>query len=177
LTPNGRLEKQTFDAVFDVTAPRRSSIFGNQLFTTGLYSYCSVNAEISETVMSMSIAAVGGPSSLGIVSGASGAMPPNQKMTSLFNSIDTSGSGSITQAQFNQAFQTLNPPAVFKAQGADAIWNSLDPQGTGSVSKQNFVNAMKDLMVKLRADSTGTASQVTPGQTLDSSLQSLNILA
>ena len=127
--------------------------------------------------MSVSIAAVGGPANLGIISGASGNMPPNQKMTSLFNSIDTSGSGSINQAQFNQAFQTLNPPAVFKAQGANEIWNSLDPNGTGSVSKQDFVNTMKDLMVQLRADKMAAPSPVAPGQTLDSSLQSLNILA
>ena len=83
-------------------------------------------------------------------------MPPNQKMSNLFNSIDTSGAGSINQAQFNQAFQTLNPPAVFKAQGANAIWSSLDPNGTGSVSKQDFVNTMKDLMAQLRADPVGS---------------------
>src|ERR1039458_514702 len=127
--------------------------------------------------MSMSVAAVSGAGNPHIVSGASGNMPPNQKMSSLFNSIDTSGAGTINQAQFNQAFQTLNPPAVFQAQGADAIWSSLDPNGTGNVSKQDFVNTMKDLMVQLRADPTGAASPVAPGQTLESSLQSLNILA
>jgi hypothetical protein len=73
--------------------------------------------------------------------------------------------------------ETLDPPAVFKAQGANAIWNSLDPNGTGSVSKHDFVNTMKDLMVQLRADKTAAPSPVAPGQTLDSSLQSLNILA
>jgi hypothetical protein len=130
-----------------------------------------------EREMTAPIAAVGGPSTLEIISGASGNMPPNQKMSSLFSSIDTSGAGSINQAQFNQAFQTLNPPAVFKAQGASAIWSSLDPNGIGSVSKQDFINTMKDLMVQLRADPTGTASPIAPGQTLDSSLQSLNILA
>ena len=127
--------------------------------------------------MTAAIAAVGAPANLNIISGASGNMPPNQKMSSLFNSIDTSGAGSINQTQFNQAFQTLNPPAVFKAQGASAIWSALDPNGTGSVSKQDFVNTMKDLMAQLRADPTRTASPVDPGQTLGSSLQSLNILA
>ncbi len=127
--------------------------------------------------MTVAIAAVGGPPSLQIVSGASGNMPPNQKMSNLFDSIDTSGAGSINQSQFNQAFQTLNPPAVFAAQGANAIWNSLDPNGTGSVSKQDFVNTMKDLMAQLRADPSGPSSPVAPGQTVDSSLQSLNILA
>jgi hypothetical protein len=125
----------------------------------------------------MSVAAVGGAGNPHIVSGASGNMPPNQKMSSLFNSIDASGAGSINQSQFDQAFQTLNPPGVFKAQGANAIWSSLDPSGTGSVSQQDFVNTMKGLMVQLRADPTGTTSPVAPGQTLDSSTQSLNILA
>ena len=127
--------------------------------------------------MTVAVAAVGGPPSLEIMSGASGSMPPNQKMSNLFNAIDTSGTGSINQSQFNQAFQTLNPPTAFSSQGANAIWNSLDPNGTGSVSKQDFVNTMKDLMAQLRADPTGTASPVDPGQTLGSSLQSLNILA
>jgi hypothetical protein len=127
--------------------------------------------------MTASIVAVGGPPNLEIISGASGNMPPNQKMSSLFDSIDASGAGSINQAQFNQAFQTLDPPAVFKAQGSSAIWNALDPNGTGNVSMQDFVNTMKDLMVQLRADTTGAAGPVAPGQTLDSSLQSLNILA
>src|SRR5450631_77802 len=127
--------------------------------------------------MSMSVAAVGGAGNPHIVSGASGNMPPNQKMSSLFNSIDTSGAGAINQAQFNQAFQTLDPPAVFKAQGANAIWNSLDTNGTGNVSMPDFVNTMKDLMVQLRADPTTAASPVASGQTLDSSLQFLNILA
>src|SRR5664279_659073 len=119
--------------------------------------------------MTAAIAAVGGPPNLEIISGASGNMPPNQKMSSLFNSIDTGGAGSINQSQFNQAFQTLDPPAVFKAQGSSAIWNALDPNGTGNVSKQDFVNTMKDLMVQLRSDQTGAASPVVPGQTLDSS--------
>ena len=125
----------------------------------------------------MSVAAVSGPGSLNIISGASRSMPPNHKMSNLFNSIDTSGTGSINQAQFNQAFQSHNPPAVFQAQGADGIWSLLDPNKTGNVSKQDFVSTMKDLMFKLRADPTGAASPVAPGQTLNSSLQSLNMLA
>jgi len=104
-------------------------------------------------------------------------MPPSQKMSSLFDKIDNSGTGSINQTQFDQAFQTLNPPSVFQAQGSAVTWSALDSNGTGSVSKPDFVNTMKDLMVQLRADPTGAASPVTPAQTLDSSLQSLNILA
>jgi hypothetical protein len=111
------------------------------------------------------------------MSGASGGMPPQQKMTSLYDNIDTGGSGSITQQQFNQAFQTFNPPPVFQQQGANAIFSALDPNGTGSVSKQEFVSGMSSLMVTLRSDvaSRGTAGP-SPSQTLASSLQSLNSL-
>ena len=70
----------------------------------------------------MDISGVSSSSGLHAVSGASSGAPPQQKMSSLFDSIDTSGSGSITQSQFEQAFQTKNPPAVFQQQGAGAIF-------------------------------------------------------
>jgi hypothetical protein len=116
------------------------------------------------------------------VSGASSSGPPQQKMTSLFDSIDTSGSGSITQSQFDQAFQTKNPPGVFQKQGADAIFASLDPNGTGSVSKQDFVSGMSKMMASLRADNAGQSSQSQSSQSqssqsqdsLTASLQSLS---
>ena len=98
----------------------------------------------------MNVSAVGGISGLNAVSGASYGAPPQQKMSNLFDSIDTSGSGAITEAQFAQAFQTQNPPAVFQRQGADAIFSALDPSGTGSVSKQNFVSTMSQLMVSIQ---------------------------
>ena len=85
-----------------------------------------------------------------IVSGASMRQPPQQKMTNLYNQIDTSGTGSISQAQFMQAFNSLNPPAVFKNAGADAVYNQLDPNNTGSVSQTDFVKGMKSMMVSLR---------------------------
>jgi EF-hand domain pair len=107
------------------------------------------------------------------VSGASYGAPPQQKMSNLFDSIDTSGTGSISQAQFQNAFQTKNPPAVFQKQGADAIFAALDPNGTGSVSKQDFVKTMSSLMASLRA---GDATQSSSGAStsLATSLQTLN---
>ena len=92
-------------------------------------------------------------------------------MSSLFDSIDTSGSGSITQAQFDQAFQSKNPPAVFQKQGADALFAALDPNGTGSVSKQDFVSGMSKLMATLRADNAGQSGSQS---SLAASVQSLN---
>ena len=119
----------------------------------------------------MDITGVGAASGMHAVSGASSSGPPQQKMSELFDSIDTSGSGSITQSQFDQAFQTKNPPTVFQKQGADAIFAALDPNGTGSVSKQDFVAGMKQLMASLRADNGGQAGSQS---SLAASVQSLN---
>jgi hypothetical protein len=115
----------------------------------------------------MDISGVASSSGLYAVSGASNGAPPQQKMSNLFDLIDTSGSGSITQSQFEQAFQTKTPPAVFQKQGADAIFASLDPTGTGSVSKQDFVSTMSKLMVSLRADSSAPSGS-QPAYTLPS---------
>jgi hypothetical protein len=110
-----------------------------------------------------------------VMSGASAGSPPQQKMTSLFDQIDSSGSGSISQAQFLQAFQTMNPPAVFQNQGADAIFSALDPSGSGSVSKPDFVSTMSKLMVSLRAENGGsTASNSSVSDTLTAGLQALD---
>ena len=85
--------------------------------------------------MSLDISSIGSGPALHAMSGASAGMPPQQKMTNLFNKIDLSGTGSITQTQFDQAFQSLNPPAVFKQQGADAIFAALDPLWHGKCFK------------------------------------------
>jgi hypothetical protein len=122
----------------------------------------------------MDISGVSAAGGMHAVSGASSSGPPQQKMTDLFNSIDTSGSGSITQAQFDQAFQSKNPPSVFQKQGADAIFASLDPNGTGSVSKQDFVAGMSKLMASLRADNAGQSGSSSSQSSLAASLQSLN---
>ncbi len=114
--------------------------------------------------MSMAISGSGGAAAMTAMSGASTRMAPQQKMSALYNNIDTSGVGSVSQAQFNQAFQTLNPPAPFKAAGAQAVWGALDPSGSGQVSQSDFVNGMKNLMVQLRqGDSAGAAQTAAAG--------------
>ncbi len=118
----------------------------------------------------MDVSGIAAASGLHAVSGASYGAPPQQKMSNLFDSIDTTGSGTISLAQFEQAFATNNPPAVFQRQGAAAIFSTLDPSGTGSVSKQDFVSTMSKLMVSLRAEGSGQAGSVS----LAASLQSLN---
>jgi hypothetical protein len=127
--------------------------------------------------MSAAISGVANSAAINVMSGASAGMPPHQKMSSLFDKIDTAGSGSITQARFAQAFQTFKPPAAFQAQGANAIFSALDPSGTGSVSRQNFVSGMSGLMASLRAEGgPSNALGAAPAATLASSLQFLQSL-
>jgi EF-hand domain pair len=131
----------------------------------------------------MSISAVMASVGPQMMSGASTYAPASQKMSNLFEQIDTSGSGTITQAQFNQAFQTLNPPGDFKAQGAAAVWAQLDPTNSGSVNKQDFVTAMTSLMKQMRGHhhhgaTQTSASPETPSQTVAASNNALtNALA
>ncbi|MGA2817829.1 MAG: EF-hand domain-containing protein [Xanthobacteraceae bacterium] len=132
-------------------------------------------AEMARSVMNIGISGIGDSAAVHAMSGASAGMPPQQKMSSLFDKIAGGGSGSITQQQFDQAFQTMDPPAVFQQQGSSAIFSALDPNGTGSVSKQDFVSGMPQLMVSLRAEGgAGSAPGPTPSQSLATSIQSLN---
>jgi len=112
------------------------------------------------------------PSAAHGVSGASMPMSPDQKMSNLFDQIDPSGSGSISQGQFSQAFKSMNPTPSFQAAGATAIWNKLDPNGTGTVSKQDFVNGMTAMMKQLRghhhsASAAGAQALTTNASALD----------
>ena len=113
--------------------------------------------------MNMSITSAGGAGMPNAVSGASMQMPPQGKMTNLYNRIDTTGAGAISQNQFMNAFQTMNPPGPFKSAGADAVWNALDPNGSGQVSKTDFVNTMKTLMHQLRQSMQSVSQTATAG--------------
>jgi hypothetical protein len=104
--------------------------------------------------MSIGISGVGGSYSPQSLSGASARMPPAQKMASLFAQIDTGNSGTITQSQFTQAFQTMKPTAGFKAMGASAVFQALDPSSSGAVSRQNFIQGMTQLMTQFRNGGT-----------------------
>ena len=88
----------------------------------------------------MNVQSVGQPQ---IMTGASGGAVRGQRMSKMFNSIDTAGTGSITKAQFENAFSSLNLPGALKSESADAVWAKLDPNGTGTVTKQEFVSSMQ----------------------------------
>lgn len=87
---------------------------------------------------------------------------PQQKLSSLFQQIDTAGKGSITKAQFAEAFNKLNPPPAVKALGAEAAFSKLDPQGTGSVSKQDFIKGMESIMAQAPAKAAPAAAKAAP---------------
>jgi hypothetical protein len=126
--------------------------------------------------MSLSISGMSGSAGMvNAMSGASTGLPPQQKMSLLFDKIDSGGSGTITQSQFSGAFQALNPPAVFQQKGAGAIFSALDPSGSGTISKADFVSGMSQLMASLRGDG-GASSAPAPAsaQSLTSSIQFLN---
>lgn len=130
--------------------------------------------------MSTAISGMGMAGAPKAMTGASMRMPPSQKMANLFDKIDTSGTGSISKAQLEQAFSTLKPPSGFKSMGADAIFAKLDPNGTGSVSKQDFKNGMTQMMAQIRQqrsqsyDSNAQTNTPAPKQTIDASLNNLN---
>jgi len=116
--------------------------------------------------MTSAISGVAGGMSPQVMSGASMRQPPAQRMGNLFNKIDSSGSGTITKAQFEQAFQSMNPPQGLKSMGADAIFSQLDPNNTGSVDKQQFVSGMKQVLSQMRSQGAaqhGSASGTSGG--------------
>lgn len=124
--------------------------------------------------MSMAISGMGSAMQMQAMSGASMRMPPAQKMSNLFAQIDTANTGNITKSQFSQAFNTLNPPAGFKAIGADNVFARLDTNNNGSVSKQEFVNGMTQLMAQIRQHQhAAPVNAPTATDTINASLSAL----
>ena len=83
-----------------------------------------------------------------VASGGSSPVSPQQKISNLFQQIDSSGTGRITKAQFEQAFNKLNLPASVKDIGPEAAFSKLDPSGSGALSKQDFIKGMSSLMAQ-----------------------------
>jgi Ca2+-binding EF-hand superfamily protein len=130
-----------------------------------------INKQLGHNNMSSISSAVrGGEFPPRVMSGASSRMSPTQKISDLFQKMDTSGSGSITSAQFAQSFQNMNPPQAFKRMGADSVFNQLS--GNGTVSKQDFVDGMKKMIEQNRSQASGNA----PSGTFVNSLEAINAL-
>lgn len=131
--------------------------------------------------MSAAISGMGAQMAAQAMTGASMPMPPAQKMSNVFSQIDTGNSGSISKAQFTQAFSSLNPPSGFKSMGADAVFSKLDTNNTGSVSRQQFVSGMSQMMSEVRAQKhqayVDQASATPPvQQTINASMYGLSQL-
>ena len=114
------------------------------------------------------------------MTGASGRMAPQTKMSNLFRQIDTANTGSITKAQFEQAFNSMNTPPAFNSIGMDAAFSKLDPAGKGSVSKEDFINGMKSMMThghrRHHAEVSADKTRVPVPQTVPNSTAALNAL-
>jgi len=70
-----------------------------------------------------------------------GGYNPYSVQQSLFNEIDTSGSGSITKSGLEQAVTTAGGTTA----AADALYSDLDPNNTGSVTQQQFAQNLPAL--------------------------------
>jgi len=106
-----------------------------------------------------------------VMSGASSMGGPTKKMTNLFAQMDSTGSGSISKSQLEQAFQTKNPPQIFKAMGVDSLFSQLDPNGTGNVSKEAFISTMAQMIEGFRQ--SGQGATPSPADSLAQASQSL----
>jgi Ca2+-binding EF-hand superfamily protein len=102
------------------------------------------------------------------VSGVSGYnLYPIQQYQNLFNQIDTSGSGSITESELEQAVTS----AGGTTQAADALYSDLDPNNTGSVSEQQFVGALAGppFSSEMQSQMLGFQAQGWPASLTDNS--------
>lgn len=94
-----------------------------------------------------------------VASGQAASSSPQQNINNLFQQIDSAGSGRITKAQFQQAFNKLNLPASIKGIGQEAAYSKLDPSGSGVVSKQDFIRGMHALMAQ---KTTSVHKEISP---------------
>ena len=100
--------------------------------------------------------------------GQGGPISSQQKINNLFKQIDSSGTGRITKAQFEQSFNKLSLPSSIKGIGEDAAFSKLDPNGTGVVTKQDFIRGMQALMAH---KSTPVIKEIAPEVKSNSALK------
>ena len=84
------------------------------------------------------------------MTGASARQPLSQRYNAIFSQLTTPGSGTVTRAQFTQAFSSLNAPASFQSMGSNSIFSALDPTNTGAFSRQSFIQGMLQLSASLK---------------------------
>jgi len=93
-----------------------------------------------------------------VAAGATTQASRQQKLNSMFQQIDTAGTGRITKTQFEQSFNKLSLPVSVKDLGVEAVFKKLDTNSSGAVSKQDFVQGMDLLMTKKDSSSTKDSS-------------------
>lgn len=110
--------------------------------------------------MGMAISRMGGAGTFRVMPVANSPKSATQKIADLFKKIDIANSGTVTKAQFKQAFHLINPPPTFKAMGVDIIFDRLDLKATGAISQQDFVYGMKVLMKEINQRSRQSIESV-----------------
>lgn len=114
--------------------------------------------------MAGSVSGLGGGAMPKIVSGASKRASSSQGLSQMFQTMDTSGAGSISKSNLQSALQNLSLPSSVKSLGADTLFNKLDTNKTGSVSRQDFVSGLRKIMSGLQvqgASSTQNGSSAS----------------
>jgi Ca2+-binding EF-hand superfamily protein len=122
---------QAADALYADLDPNNSGAVNQQQFSQNL-PLPSFSPSMGLMMIGLQAGNFGGPTSGG---------PGGQFAQSLFNSIDTGGTGSITKSQLEQAVTA----AGGTTQGADALYALLDPNNTGSVNEQQFAQVLNQL--------------------------------
>ena len=87
---------------------------------------------------------------------------PQQRLSNLFQQIDTAGTGRITKAQFEQAFSKLSLPTSGKEMGHEVVLSKLDPNGTGIITKPEFIQRMEPLINQKISSTKKPASAAEP---------------
>ena len=81
-----------------------------------------------------------------VSSAGNSTVSPQQRLGNLFQQIDTAGTGHITKAQFDQAFNSLSLPVSIKEMGKEAAYKKIDSNETGTVTKQEFIRGLEPYM-------------------------------
>ncbi|MBF0460711.1 MAG: EF-hand domain-containing protein [Magnetococcales bacterium] len=141
------------DAVFQTLDPNETGSVSQADFVSGMKALMAQNAtSVATGVDSRSRA----DNISGRATGTSYGLA--NRLTRLFQQIDTDSTGSITPDQLATAFPTLRLPSAIQAMGSDAVFQALDPNETGSVAQADFVSGLKSLIAQ-NATSTGVGSR------------------
>lgn len=122
-----------------------------------------------------SVSSMGGGAQ--VWSGASMQNYSHSGASQFFNSIDTTGKGSISQAEFEQSLKSAQLPKYAQGLSPSELWSKIDPAGAPTVSKQDFLKGLSELRSSKYKNHKPKEATESPFQTILSSLGSINSLS